>query len=300
MRYYQLKRDLPGGSFVVNEQASFAPDANHRWMGSAAMDRAGDLAVGYSVSSTNTFPSIRYAGRLATDPPGGLFQGEASVQAGGGSQTDPSSRWGDYSMLAVDPVDDCTFWYTSEYYSSSSAQDWQTRIASFKFAACSPAPKGTLQGTVTDALSSLPISNAVVRTADGYLRVTGDSGTYSMDLPLGSYDVTASALNHRSETVTGVTISNGATNTQDFMLSPAPVLALSTVVIDDSLGNNNGGIDVNECIQLKFVLQNTGGANASNVLATLSTTTAGVSVCSATFGLSKHGHRCQRYQHECV
>jgi len=85
---------LPGGSFVINEQATFAPDSNHRWMGSAAMDSNGNIAVGYSVSGSNTFPSIRYAARLATDPPGGLFQGEAVLQAGGGSQSG-ANRWGD-------------------------------------------------------------------------------------------------------------------------------------------------------------------------------------------------------------
>ena len=105
IRYYELRRSLPSGSFAVNEQASFAPDANHRWMGSAAMDGSGDLAVGYSVSGS-VFPSIRYAGRLAGDPPNGLSQGEASLQAGGGVQPTTLSRWGDYAMLAVDPVDE--------------------------------------------------------------------------------------------------------------------------------------------------------------------------------------------------
>ena len=278
VRYYQLQRNLPGGSFVVNEQASYAPDANHRWMGSAAMDRAGNLAVGYSVSSTNTFPSIRYAGRLATDPHGGLFQGEATLQAGAGSQTDPSSRWGDYSMLAVDPADDCTFWYTTEYYSDSSDQDWQTRIGSFKFSNCASAPKGTLQGTVTDAKTGLIISNAVIRTATGFLRTTSGTGTYSMSLPADTYSVTASALNHKSVTVTGIVVANGGTVTQNFVLSPAPVLVLSSVIIDDAAGNHNGVIDVNECIGLKVFLQNTGAADASNVVAALSTTTPGVTV----------------------
>jgi hypothetical protein len=278
VRYYQLKRNLPGGSFFVNEQASFAPDANHRWMGSAAMDRVGDLAVGYSVSSTNTFPSIRYAGRLASDPPGGLYQGEATLQAGSGSQTSTTSRWGDYSMLAVDPSDDCTFWYTTEYYSASSDQDWQTRIGSFSFASCAPASKGTLQGTVTDGATGLPLSNAVVRTADGYIRTTGGSGTYSMSVSPANYSVTASALNHRFVTVSGVAVPNGGTVTQNFVLSPAPVLTLSSSVVDDSLGNNNGAIDVNECIGLKIVLQNTGATNASTVAAMLSSATAGVSV----------------------
>src|SRR5262249_52052151 len=127
VRYYELRRPLPNGAFFINEQASFAPDASHRWMGSAAMDRQGDRAVGDSVSSSTLFPSIRYAGRLATDPPGGLFQGEATLQAGAGSQTSSSSRWGDYTMLAVDPTDDCTFWYTNEYYASSSVRGWRTR-----------------------------------------------------------------------------------------------------------------------------------------------------------------------------
>lgn len=140
VRYYELRRNLPGGAFFFTEQASFAPDSRHRWMGSAAMDHQGNLAVGYSVSSAMTFPSARYAGRLATDPPGGLFQGEGTLQAGAGSQTSPTSRWGDYSMLTVDPVDGCTFWYTTEYYSTSSSNQWRTRIGSFKFPACTPLP----------------------------------------------------------------------------------------------------------------------------------------------------------------
>src|SRR4029434_8941132 len=87
VRYYELRRTLPGGTWTVREQSSFAPDTNNRWMGSAAMDNEGNLAVGYSVSSTTVFPYIRYAGRLAGDPLGGLFQGEASVIAGTGVQT---------------------------------------------------------------------------------------------------------------------------------------------------------------------------------------------------------------------
>jgi hypothetical protein len=136
IRYYELRATPPGGNFVVNEQATFAPDGNHRWMGSAAMDVAGNIAVGYSVSGAKTFPSIRYAARLATDQPGGLFQGEATLQKGGGSQTSLSSRWGDYSALSVDPVEECTFWYTQEYYATTSAAGWQTKIGSFRLPGC--------------------------------------------------------------------------------------------------------------------------------------------------------------------
>jgi hypothetical protein len=79
---------------------------------------------------------VRYTGRLVTDALGTLPQGETTLVAGAGSQTSSSSRWGDYSMMAVDPTDDCTFWYTQEYYSSTSVAGWKTRIGSFKFPSC--------------------------------------------------------------------------------------------------------------------------------------------------------------------
>lgn len=116
-----------------------APDGDARWMGSAAMDHSGNLALGYSVAGTSTMPSIRYAGRLAGDPPNQLGQ-EGTIVQGSGWQRGTSGRWGDYSTMTVDPVDDCTFWYTNQYYTATSALDWNTRIASFGFPECSPAP----------------------------------------------------------------------------------------------------------------------------------------------------------------
>ena len=85
---------------------------------------------------TGAFPGIRYAGRLANDSAGTLPQGEVTLVGGGGAQTHPSARWGDYSSMNVDPQDDCTFWYTTEYYPSTSAAGWRTRIGSFKFPSC--------------------------------------------------------------------------------------------------------------------------------------------------------------------
>ena len=134
IRWYEV-RD-PGGAPSIHQQSTYAPDADHRWMGSAAMDGAGDLALGFSVSSATTFPSIRYAGRLADDPLGTLPQDEATLMIGSGSQTDMSGRWGDYSSLSVDPTDHCTFWYTQEYYATTSAIGWRTRIGSFRFPSC--------------------------------------------------------------------------------------------------------------------------------------------------------------------
>jgi subtilase family serine protease len=88
------------------------------------------------VSGPATSPSIRYTGRLAGDEPGLMTQGEADLAVGSGSQTDASGRWGDYSMLAIDPADDCTFWYTQQYYAATSAAGWRTRIGSFAFPSC--------------------------------------------------------------------------------------------------------------------------------------------------------------------
>jgi len=133
IRWYQLRST--GGPWSVYQQGTYAPDSLYRWMPSAALDASGNLAVGYSVSSAKRYPSIRCAGRLATDPLGELSQGEKRVIGGGGSQTD-TNRWGDYSAMQIDPSDGCTFWYTNEYYSSTSGSDWRTRIASFRYPSC--------------------------------------------------------------------------------------------------------------------------------------------------------------------
>jgi hypothetical protein len=104
-------------------------------MGSIAMDKTGDIALGYSVSSGSVFPSIRYTGRVPTDAPG-TMEAENSIFAGSFSQTGSLHRWGDYSAMQIDPVDDCTFWYTNEYYATTGSFNWATRIGSFKFDSC--------------------------------------------------------------------------------------------------------------------------------------------------------------------
>ena len=125
IRWYEI-RNL-STTPTIYQQGTYQPDSNNRWMGSIAMDQAGDIALGYSVSSSTVSPSIRYTGRLASDPLGTLPQGEATIVAGSGSQTSSFSRWGDYSTMAIDPTDDCTFWYTQEYYTTTSDRGWRTR-----------------------------------------------------------------------------------------------------------------------------------------------------------------------------
>lgn len=140
MRWYELRRT--NGVYSVFQQGTFAPDDGvHRWMGSAAMDRQGNIALGYSVvNGVDVYPGIRYTGRLAGDPAGQMTLGEGVIVNGSGIQTTTNSRWGDYTSLNLDPSDDCTFWYVNEYYTAagqaSSAAGWQTRIASFRLPGC--------------------------------------------------------------------------------------------------------------------------------------------------------------------
>lgn len=169
VRWYEIRN--PGGSPVVYQTGTYSPDSDARWMGSLAMDQQGNIAVGYSVSSSTTHPSIRYAGRLAADALGTLTQGESNIIAGSGSQTKyhgrALSRWGDYSSMSVDPADDCTFWYTQEYLTQDGVFNWSTRIAAFKFPGCAAcgtaAPAGlaaSASGTNVIALSWGSVSGA--------------------------------------------------------------------------------------------------------------------------------------------
>ncbi len=136
VRWYELRDN--GGGWNIHQQGTYAPDSDQRWMGSAAMNGYGDIALGYSVSSTETYPSIRFTGRTLGDELGKMPLGEGEIIAGSGYQTYATGRWGDYSMMAVDPLDDCTFWYTQEYYATSGIASWQTCIASFKLRECVP------------------------------------------------------------------------------------------------------------------------------------------------------------------
>jgi subtilisin-like proprotein convertase family protein len=134
VRWYEIRS--PGTTPTVFQSGTYSPDGSSRWMGSIAMDHDGNMALGYSVSSSTVFPSIRYTGRLVSDAAGQMPQGETTLIAGGGAQTHTASRWGDYAMMAVDPVDDCTFWFTTEYIPTTGSAPWHTRIGSFKFPGC--------------------------------------------------------------------------------------------------------------------------------------------------------------------
>jgi hypothetical protein len=136
VRWYEIRS--PGSSPIVYQKGTFGGGQSSiaRWMGSIAQDKVGDIALGYSKSSSTLDPSIEYTGRIPTDTLGHM-ESAHTIKTGTGVQDSNSfHRWGDYSSMQIDPVDDCTFWYTTEYYKTSGAFNWSTHMASFKFTTC--------------------------------------------------------------------------------------------------------------------------------------------------------------------
>jgi hypothetical protein len=233
IRWFEVT-DVTSGTPSFVQQSTYQPDSTWRWMGSAAMDGSGDMALGFSASDATIHPQIRYAGRLASDPPNTLAQGEEHLFDGTGSQLDTVSRWGDYSDMTVDPVDDCTFWYTQEYYETNSIFNWRTRIGNFKFPSCTSQPTGTLEGTVTDSSNGNPIAGANIQIAPlGASTTTGADGHYSILLPVGDYQVTAHSFGYDDQTQPA-TVTDGGDTVLDFALNPSPSGSLSGTVTDSA------------------------------------------------------------------
>jgi hypothetical protein len=128
IRWFELRKTT-GGNWVVHQEGTYAPDGHSRWMSSIAMDGAGNIALAYCVTSATMFPSLRFAGRLASDPMGTMPRGEVTLLDG--TAANASNRYGDYSTLSIDPADDHMFWFTGEF---NGARTWSTRIGTFEFA----------------------------------------------------------------------------------------------------------------------------------------------------------------------
>jgi hypothetical protein len=167
IRWYELQNT--GSGFGLFQQGTYAPDSNYRWQGSIAMDKAGDIVLGYNVSSATMSPSIRYTARVPSDPLGQM-ENEVDILSAVGitpnSRTN-NFRWADYSSLAIDPTDDCTFWHTTEYMPASTTIYWGTRIASFSFPSC----------TQTSSLTVIEVGQGTVTSTDGTINCTNRSGT---------------------------------------------------------------------------------------------------------------------------
>ncbi len=238
VRWYELDTSAPGAEdWSLKQSGTFDPtDGASRWLGSIAMDRTGDMALGYSLSGPDVSPSVAYTGRLAGDPAGTMTLPETMLAAGSGAQVNTFQQaWGGYSSMALDPDDDCTFWYTDEYYSGiANGKNWSSHISAFKFDACTPVPKGVLTGTVTDAAGGNPVKDAsVTLEPGGALARTDESGNYRIELPAGDYTATSGSFGYADKAVS-VTVTDGGTTTQNFSLAEAPSATLSGKVTDGS------------------------------------------------------------------
>lgn len=175
IRWYELR--APGPEVELYQQGTYGPGRRHRFVSSASMDSGGNIALGYSISSDDIFPGIAYTSRLAGDPLGQMTQEERFIAQGGGAQRG-ANRWGDYSSMQLDPVDDCTFWFTSEYYEESSDVGWSTRIASFRLPGCqgaqptttpTPAPEpATHDRSITLDLNKHLVAQGTLTAMDGF------------------------------------------------------------------------------------------------------------------------------------
>ena len=239
IHWMELRRLSGASAWSLHQEGVHAPDFHRRWMGSIAMDRAGNIALGYSAASESLYPSVRYAGRLVSDPLGQLPQTETSLVEGSGSQT-VSNRWGDYSMLAVDPLDDCTFWYTQEYVANTGSNTWTTRIGAFRFPTCAYSRQGWLEGTVSDAVSGLPLAGVEISATLGISfslqTLSAVDGSYDLALPEGSYGLHAALFGYQSQVAAGVEIISGSVTSQNFALQPLPQAVISGTVRDAQTG----------------------------------------------------------------
>ncbi|MFL5431605.1 MAG: hypothetical protein ACJ79M_18450, partial [Myxococcales bacterium] len=313
VRWYELTAS--GATLTLAQQGTWAPDASFRWMGAAAMDKAGNIGLGYSVSSTAVKPGVHFTGRVAGDPAGTMTQGENIIFDGTGVQTANLSRWGDYSMLAVDPVDDCTFWFTSEYEPANGTFNWRTRIGSFTLPNCvnaqpppaddfsigaSPTSVTVLQGnTAPDVTISTAITNgvsqAVTLSATGLPAgatatftpasiSSGGSSTLSIatstTTPGGTYTITVTGTGTAATHSTTVTLTVTTPAPPDFTVAVTPtsrtVARGGSTTYTVSVGSLNGFTG-------SVALSVTGlPRNATSSFAPASVTGSGSSVLSVT------------------
>ena len=228
IRWYEIQN--PSGTPTVAQQSTFAPDASYRWMGSIAMDQAGDMAVGYSLSSSSLNPTIRYTGRVPTDP-ASTMEAEVNVVTGTGSQTTGLSRWGDYSAMQVDPVDDCTFWYTQEYIKTNGTFNWNTRIANFKFPGC-----GSTTPDFTVGASPSSVSVTQGSTATSTITVTSLNG-FNSAATLSASGLPAGVTASFSPNPVTPPANGNAASTLTFTASSSATTGTSTVTVTGTSGS---------------------------------------------------------------
>ncbi len=283
VRWTEMRRS-GGGVMSIFDQGTHAPDppggsGRNRWMGSIAQDHQGNLALGFSRSGSaaGQFPDIVWAGRSGGIVAAGTMnEGEATMFASTGVQQSTSGRWGDYSSMSVDPADDCTFWYSTEYRlaafngGGNNPFFWNTRVGTFQFPACTPAPRGNIAVTVTECASDLPVVGAMVTAAPGgFSRQTQAGGVLASNFITapGSYGVTAS---YRGVSASGnVVVSNGSTSNLALCLSGPFIVPTTATIAAEGCAAANGSVDPGETVTVNLGLQNVAGATTVNLRGSL-------------------------------
>jgi hypothetical protein len=238
VRWFELRRS-GSGNWALHQEGTFSPgDVNtHHLMGTAAMDKFGNIGLGYNVTKTTTptkFATLGYTGRAAADALGVMTLGENEVAVGAAAET--SGRWGDYYQMTVDPVDDCTFWFVGMYRPSGG---WQTRIADFKFPACGGGTTTySVSGSVTTS-GGAGISGVTV-SAGSASATTNSSGAYTITgLANGTYTLTPSLSGYTfSPTSRSVTVSGANVTGQNFTGTP-PTTTTYTNTTDFAINDNS-------------------------------------------------------------
>ena len=242
-RWWELRNT--GGTWALHQEGDLAGGTLNRWASSTAQDRNGGLAVGYSASDLTTFPSIRYAGRSPLDPLGTLGP-EATMVDGGGSSIE-SDRWGDYTTLSIDPVDDCTFWYTNTYYPQTGIE-LNSAIGSFRRPDCAPVELSlTKSASATSAAAgstidyTIEIANAAGTASEVVLTETVPAGTTFA----GGDGWTGCAVGAPAGTVCTLAIGGlapGQTGTATFSVRVDATVAVDAVVNEAVLAAGYGAI----------------------------------------------------------
>lgn len=289
VKWWEFRNPTPGSSTTtptIFQSGTYDPDTSYRWMPSIAMDKERNIALGYSKSSTTIKPGIYLTGRLVTDS-AGTMGAETEMQAGLGVQLGGGNRWGDYSSMTIDPIDQCTFYYTNEYLKTNGAFNWSTRITAYKFPSCVSAANlyGTVTGTITSAETGAPISGVRVALNNHYAGASDGNGVYTILVPAGIYTAIAAdaARNCASASPAFATVSppGGGNVVQNFIMSGTSKLEANGLTTDDSLGNNNGIVNRAECVKVNLGIKNNGCAKETAISAHLTTTTPGVTIDQA-------------------
>ncbi len=247
IRWYELRKTPPSTTWTIRQQGTFAPDIHSRWMGSIMLNGYNEIGLGYSISSTTMYPGIRYTGQTAAEydnHSGILDLPEGIIIEGTGSQTG-YNRWGDYAQLSVDPADDGTFWFTTEYAQGGR----KTQIASFlvgpilpnaEFSASNTLPcKGSSVVAFTSQATGSPTSYvwAFTPSTVTYTAGTDSSSTAPVVIfnELGTYTVSltvSTAAGSRTITKDNYIQVNAAN--ADFTSNATEVVVNNLITFDDA------------------------------------------------------------------